>query len=346
MKKVLVTGGCGFLGSHVCEYFKKQGWDVVSYDSMTKYELKRNPYGADAARDYNWAFLEKLNVKLVKADVRKFDELMSQATGCDYIVHTAAQPAVTISAEDPELDFTTNVVGTFNVLNAARKLKIPVATCATIHVYGNEINRSLCEGNSRYLRKPEAIDESYPLLEGKLSPLHASKATGDTYVRTFIDTFGVEAASFRLTGLYGPRQFGGEDHGWVANFAIRAVLGLPMRVFNNGKQVRDILYAVDAAKAFMAFYERRVPGIYNIGSEYRNSISLIECIDLIGELLGKKPVIEFAGERFGDLYYFVCDSNKARKQLGWEAKVTPREGVSELIKWVKAENKIFKYDWR
>lgn len=173
--KVLVTGGCGFLGSHVCEFYIKKGAEVISYDSMTKYELTRTGYAAAEARSYNWKLMETMGVTMVRADVRDVETLMAHAEGCDYIIHTAAHPAMTISWEDPVLDFTTNVAGTFNVLEVARKLKIPVASCATIHVYGNKINESLKEGETRYLRDPETIDESVRTLEGTLTPLHASK---------------------------------------------------------------------------------------------------------------------------------------------------------------------------
>src|SRR3990172_6485254 len=185
-KKVLVTGGCGFLGSHVCEYYIKQGDTVIAYDNMTKHELTRTGFAADEARVHNWNFLKKIGVKLVTADVRDFAVLMKHAKGCDYIIHTAAQPAMTISWEDPRLDAETNVMGTFNVLEAARALKVPVALCATIHVYGNEINKTLKEKRDRYTRKPATIDEGHPTLGGVLTPLHASKAAGDIYTKAYI----------------------------------------------------------------------------------------------------------------------------------------------------------------
>jgi len=340
--KVLVTGGCGFIGSHVCEYFVQQGWDVIAYDNMTKYELKRTGYKVEGAREFNWNFLKKLGVKMLKKDIRIFDDLKKAANGCDYIAHTAAQPAVTISCEDPVLDFTSNLYGTFNVLEVARQYKIPVASCATIHVYGNKINEQVEEGKTRFLRNPAEIDETQPTVEGILTPLHASKRSGDIYVQTYIDTFGLEAASFRLTGLYGPRQFGGEDHGWVANFCIRKQIGWPIVVYGTGKQVRDILFATDVAKAFMAFFKERKPGIYNIGGGSKNAISLVECISLIEEITGEKANVKFDNERHGDLKYFICDAGKALKNLKWQAEVQPKEGVTKLINWVKENIEIFK----
>jgi len=339
--KVFVTGGCGFLGSHVCEYYIRQGADVVSYDNMTKHELLRTGFAAEAARDYNWNFLQGLGVRLVRGDIRNFEEMLDHAQGCDYIVHTAAQPAMTISWENPRLDISTNVLGTFNVLETARRLQIPVASCATIHIYGNGINETLTEDERHYRREPEGIGESHPTLEGKLTPLHASKAAGDIYVKVYIDTYGLTAASFRLTGIYGTRQFGGEDHGWVANFAIRSVLGRPITLFGTGKQVRDIIYATDVCAAFDAFYKTRAAGVYNIGGGPRTAISLLDSLDILAEQNGRRPEVVFAPERHGDLSYFVCDIGRARAALGWTPRILPGEGIEMLLQWIRGNQEIF-----
>jgi CDP-paratose 2-epimerase len=339
--KVLVTGGCGFLGSHVCEYYVRKGAEVVSYDNMTKHELNRTGYKTEAARTYNWNLLKRAGVALLKKDVRNYGQLEKAARGCDFIVHTAAQPAMTISWEDPELDFTTNCWGTFNVLEVARRFRIPVVCCATIHVYGNRINAELTESDTRYLRSPESIDETYPVLQGDLTPLHASKGAVDLYVKTYIDTYGLEAASFRLTGLYGTRQFGGEDHGWVANFSVRAVTDQPVSIFGSGKQVRDILYATDVCEAFDAFYTQRKAGIYNIGGGPKTALSLLECIRIIDRITGKKVLVEHRQDRKGDLRYFVCDILKARQQLGWSPKIMPEQGIQLLIEWIQKNPGLF-----
>lgn len=339
--KVLVTGGCGFLGSHVCEFYARRGDTVISLDSMTKYELQRTGYTTDAAREYNWNFLKTLGVKLVKEDIRNAEALSDHSSGCDYIIHTAAQPAMTLSWEDPVNDFTTNVAGTLNVLESARRHGIPTASCATIHVYGNKLNETLSESETRYTRTPAAIDEGHATLEGTLSPLHASKMAADIYVRTYADVYGVKAASFRLTGIYGPRQLGGEDHGWVANFSIRAILGWPLTIFGTGKQLRDILFVTDVVSAFQSFYENQVPGAYNIGGGEANSISLLECIAMIREICGKELEVKFAPDRFGDLRYFICDIRKAKELLKWSPRVAPRPGVELLISWIRENMNLF-----
>jgi CDP-paratose 2-epimerase len=340
--KILVTGGCGFLGSHVCEYYKKKGAEVIAFDNLTKHELMRTGYDVEGARFYNWNFLKELGVTLIKGDIRNKDSVFEVAKDCDYIIHTAAQPAMTISIEQPELDITTNVIGTFNLLEAARKYKIPIVYCSTIHVYGNKINETIKEGKKRFIRRPAAIDENYPTMQGKLTPLHASKRSAEIYVQTYIDTYGLEAAIFRFTGMYGPRQFGGEDHGWVANFVIRTLLRLPIKIFGTDKQVRDILYVTDAVKAFEAFYKYRKPGIYNIGGGIKNIISLGECLEVIKKLTGIEQNIRFEPARLGDLWYFVCDITKAKRELKWEPKVSNKEGIKKLINWVKENIEIFR----
>ena len=343
--KILVTGGCGFLGSHVCETFIKEGWKVVSYDNMTKHELNRTGFRTEKVRNYNAQILSDMGVEIVKADIRSREELMDHTSGCDFIAHTAAQPAMTISWEDPDLDFTSNVLGTFNVLMAAREHKIPVASCSSVHVYGPWINDTLKEDKTRFTRDPIAISEDdktmNPGKEGLISPLHASKASAEHYVKTFADMFGVKSASFRYTGIYGTRQFGGEDHGWVANFSIRNIMRWPLSIFGTGKQLRDILYAGDAAAAFLAYQKNPVPGTYNIGGGPDNMISLLECIELIDKLSGNKSEVTFGPQRNGDLSYFVCNIDKVTSTLDWQPKVKPEEGVGKLLSWIKENASLF-----
>jgi CDP-paratose 2-epimerase len=340
--KVLVTGGCGFLGYHVCSLFRANGAAVIAYDNLAKHEFARNPYMREAARDHNRRELEKTGVEVAVQDIRDKNTLVEMARGCDFICHTAAQPAMTISWEDPELDFSTNTRGTFNVLEAARLARIPAAVCSSIHTFGPDaINASLREETTRYMREPAAIDENEPLLQGPVTPLHASKRTDEIYVQAYADTFKMPVAAFRLTGIYGPHQFGGEDHGWVANFAIRAVLGLPITIFGTGKQLRDILYASDAAAAFAAFYSRPVAGVYNVGGGVANQISLIESIEVIEQLTGAKADVRFEDGRFGDLRYFTTDYSRMSAATGWTPCIRPQEGIRRLVDWVRRNPDLF-----
>jgi CDP-paratose 2-epimerase len=203
------------------------------------------------------------------------------------------------------------------------------------------VNDELREGETRYTREPPAIAEDAPTMQGWLTPLHASKAAAEQYVRVYAQSFGVRAASFRLTGIYGPRQLGGEDHGWVANFSIRHTIGWPLTIYGSGKQVRDILYASDVAEAFAAWFERGQSGVYNVGGGPAHAISLLECIRLIERTTGRRSEVRFEESRFGDLRYFVCDVSKARRELGWQPRVPPAEGVPRLLAWVGEHRDLF-----
>ncbi len=340
--KVLVTGGCGFLGSNLCLFYRKKGAEVIAYDNLAKHEFSRIPYIKPEARNFNKQLLENAGVKVVVQDVRDFDNLLKCAQGCDYICHTAAQPAMTISWENPVLDFSTNTFGTFNVLEVARKLSIPVAICSSVHTYGpQKINSELTEEKTRYVRNPVTINEDEPLLQGVITPLHASKRSNEIYAQAYIDTYKMDVACFRLTGMYGPNQFGGEDHGWVANFVIRAFLGEPITLFGTGKQLRDILFASDVTEAFDAFYNTRKSGVYVLGGGKQNMISLLESLDLIEKISKTKLKFAFQPERFGDLHYFVADSSRFSKATGWKPKVRPEEGIKKLFDWVKQNERLF-----
>ncbi len=340
--RVLVTGGCGFLGFHLCKFYLEQGWETIAYDNLAKHEFQRIPYLQPEAREFNRAVLIKMGANVVVQDIRDLPMLIKHAQNCNYICHTAAQPAMTISREDPVLDFSTNTAGTFNVLETARILQIPAAVCSSIHVFGpDRINGSLTEGETRYFRHPTVIAEEEPLLQGTVTPLHASKMCNEIYTRSFIDTYGLKAACFRLTGIYGPNQFGGEDHGWVANFSIRTVIKEPITIFGTGKQLRDILFASDVVKAFDLFYAAQAPGVYVLGGGEENMISLLESIDLIAETAGRKSETRFEPERRGDLRYFVSDARAFRRATGWAPTVRPKEGIRKLIEWIKNHEELF-----
>ena len=235
--KVLITGVCGFLGTHVADYFKKKGWDVIGIDNLTDFELKRE-YDVEKSRKHNLEFLESIGAYFYKADCRNVTT--EDFNNLDFIIHCAAQPAMTLAIENPVYDLDNNVCGTVNMLEIARKLKIPFVNCSTIHVYGNKSNNKLMEGNTRFICKDNpATNEKEKILDGDLTPLHVSKRATELYTQTYAENYKMRTASFRLTGMYGERQFGGMDHGWVANFAIRTIMNKPITIFGTDKQVRD-----------------------------------------------------------------------------------------------------------
>ena len=338
--KVLITGGVGFLGSHVAEHFRRQGDSVVVVDNMATHELARTLFDTKASRQHSLDFIKSIGCKFIKDDITvPINKLYMKDV--DYIVHCAAQPAMTIATERPRLDIKTNVLGTFNLLETARQHDIPLVNCSSVHVYGNDINKNLVEQETRFTNTPETFDEDYPILNGDVTPLHASKRAAELYVQAYVETYGLKAATFRLTGMYGPRQFGGMDHGWVANFAIRTIIGRPISLFGTGKQVRDILYASDAARAFDLWYAKGKSETYNIGGGLDNAISLQECIKLIEEITDVDADVSLKDPRFGDLYYFVCDSSKAKRDFKWKPEVSNYEGIRHLTGWIKANRELF-----
>jgi CDP-paratose 2-epimerase len=343
--KILVTGGCGFLGSHVCELFHHQGWEVVAYDNLTKFEYSRAFKNVTEVRDYNLRYLENLGIPVIIEDILNYKMLSKVAQDCDMIAHCAAQPAMTIALEDPMLDFENNVRGTINVLQAAREARAAVVNCSSIHVYGNEhINRHLTfdQESCKHINCPTGYTEEHPLLKGIVTPLHASKLAAEHYVRAYADSYYIPTATFRLTGIYGPRQFGGEDHGWVANFAIRALLGQPLTIFGNDQQVRDILYVRNAAEAFYNWYTSNCPiGTYNLGGGPYCARSIKQVIHEIENLSGCRTSRQMADARKGDLWWFICDSALATKTFHWIPDVFPTEGLFSLISWIQQERHLF-----
>lgn len=337
--RVLITGGCGFLGSHVAEYFRREGDEVTVLDNLARHELALTGYDLIASRNHNLDFIKSIGCEFIKDDVTR-PLKKAHVKEVDYIVHCAAQPAMTLATQNPRFDFETNVLGTFNVINIAQLKDIPMVNCSSIHVYGNDINKNLVEKDTRFTNTPESFDEEYPILNGDMTPLHASKRAAELYVQTYVETYGLRAATFRLTGMYGPRQFGGMDHGWVANFAIRTIMGRPIYLFGTGKQVRDILYASDAARAFGLWFEGGKSEIYNIGGGLDNAISLQECIKLIEKTVDIEAEVSLKAPRFGDLYYFVCDSTKAERDFGWKPEVSNHEGLIHLTEWIKANREL------
>ena len=343
--KILVTGGCGFLGSHVCELFIKKGWRVDAFDNMSKFELMRTGYNVDKARDYNRNFLESIGVQIQKADVRDIYALTECAHSCDYIVHTAAQPAMTVALENPIFDFENNALGTLNVLETGRLLHLPVALCSTIHVYGNGRNNQLCELPTQLMPKRQdsfALKETAKILTGKITPLHVSKHINELYARAYQESYNAKSAVFRLTGFYGPRQLGGEDHGWVANFAIRTACELPIKIFGTDKQVRDILYVTDVAKAFELWHDNGcVSGLYNICGGVSYNTSLKDCLRILAQITGKTQSIEMLPARTGDLWYFSGNHDKATKTFKWQPTITPERGIQELVAWIQENKELF-----
>jgi CDP-paratose 2-epimerase len=341
MPGMLVTGGAGFIGSHAAEYFAARGYSVTVLDNLSRGRLLGR---GDANAEHNWNHLARIpGITLVRGDVRDAATLGPLVAQAEVVLHAAAQTAVTTSVIDPETDFLNNALGTFQVLEAARRAghRPTIVFCSTNKVYGENVNAVEVVEEARRYRFGEThrqgIPETFSIDRCEHTPYGCSKLTGDLYVQDFGHLYGLRAGVFRMSCIYGTRQFGMEDQGWVAWFVIAALSGQPITIFGDGKQVRDVLWIEDLLRAYEAFI-RSDHGveIFNMGGGPGNTLSLHELLEVIGEEAGIHPGIAYAGWRPSDQKVYVSDIRRAREQLGWEPQVSPREGVRRLIAWTRA----------
>lgn len=344
--KVLVTGGAGFIGSHIAERYSREGNDVVVFDNLSRSELLKKPI---KHVDYNRKFLEQFkNVKFIRGDVRKADEIASAAKDADIIFHAAAQTAVTTSVADPGTDFGVNIIGTFNVLEAARKSgnSPSIVYCSTNKVFGDNVNKvSVLEKKDHYEFEPsfgKGIPEDFSIDHCEHTPYGVSKLTSDLYVQDYAHIYGLKTGVFRMSCIYGTRQLGVEDQGWVAWFVIATLLGKPLTVYGDGKQVRDVLFVSDLVELYDRFLKSSLKqGVFNTGGGPKNTLSLLQLLDLLEKLTGKRSKLSYSGWRPSDQKVFIADISHAKKALGWEPQVSPEEGVGRLVEWAKANTDIF-----
>lgn len=348
--KILVTGGAGFVGSHAAEYYANKGDEVIVFDNLSRAELLG--YEISNAM-YNWNCLKRYEkIELVKGDIRDAEMIKDAAKGVDVIIHTAAQTAVTTSLEDPRTDFEINAIGTFNVLEAARSSKNNpcVIFCSTNKVYGDNVNKiAVVEREKRYEFADEkykkGIPEDFPTDLCEHTPYGASKFAADVYVQDYAERGEIDAAVFRMSCIYGTRQFGVEDQGWVAWFTIATLLNKPITIFGDGEQVRDVLYISDLVKAFDAFVQKRDSirhGVYNIGGGIENTLSLLELLDILEKQTGIKNNIKYDSWRLSDQKIYVSDISNVQNQLRWKPNITVEEGINKLVSWVQENKKLFR----
>ncbi|MEW5801674.1 MAG: SDR family NAD(P)-dependent oxidoreductase [bacterium] len=330
---VMITGGCGFIGTNLAHRLLKSGKSVLIYDNLSR---------PDGERNAQWLCDEYGKKVLVKvADVRNRCALREAVQHAGHIFHLAAQVAVTANRQNPVQDFEVDVQGTINLLEELRTVKNPpfLFYTSTNKVYGslNSINLRKC--STRYepadpLTKERGINEDYPL--SFRTPYGSSKGAAEQYVLDYARTYHLPAVVFRMSCIYGPRQFG--HQGWVARFLIQALKKQPITLFGDGRQVRDILFVEDLIEAFllaMAHMKKLSGKVFNVGGGTQNCLSLLELIDLITEIHQNKPVCLFSRWRVGDPWYYVTDTTRFRKATGWYPKVGVRQGVESLNTWLR-----------
>ncbi len=338
--KWIITGGAGFFGCHAAARFHEAGHQVVVVDNLSR-------PGADA----NLAWLQSRGVTdFVRADVRDAEAmrvLLGRHGDADAVLHLAAQVAVTTSVRDPRADFEINALGTFNVLEAVRSAaggRPAVLYSSTNKVYGNLDHVRVMEGGERYAYedRPYGVDETEPL--DFHSPYGCSKGAGDQYVRDYARIYGLKTVTFRQSCIYGTRQFGIEDQGWIAWFCVAATLDKPFTIFGDGKQIRDTLWVGDLVDAYERALDRidAVSGeIFNVGGGPTNTLSLLELVAMLEAATGRQLDPPHADWRPGDQRVFVADVRKAGRLLGWRPTVGPAEGVARLLEWIGDNRHLF-----
>ncbi|MGA9192202.1 MAG: SDR family NAD(P)-dependent oxidoreductase [Anaerolineales bacterium] len=339
--KTLITGGAGFIGSNTANRMLEDGESVVILDNLSRPGSEKN---------LAWLQSNFPEVEFVKADVRNAGDLtaaLSAHAPFDALIHLAAQVAVTTSVDDPRLDFDINALGTLNLLESVRSLGLDPAILftSTNKVYGEMLDQAVVEEATRYRYADleHGISELAPL--DFHSPYGCSKGTADQYVHDYHRIFGLRTIVFRNSCIYGPRQFGIEDQGWLAWFVIAARLGHPITIYGDGKQVRDVLFVDDLIRAMRAAIENidaTAGQVYNMGGGVSNSLSVWrEFGPMLEKLLGASIDVDFRDWRPGDQKIYISDVRKAQETFGWSPRVDAQDGVRRLFEWVDANPELF-----
>lgn len=334
-RPVVITGGAGFLGANIADRLLAEGTPVVVLDNLSRPGVERN---------LDW--LESRHGHLVTAvvdDIREPGTVEDVLQGAGAVLHLAAQVAVTTSLEDPIADFEINARGTLNILEALRwqDSPPPLLYASTNKVYGKLLGaEALARRGKRWEPRDEALrrgcGEATPL--DFYSPYGCSKGVADQYVLDYARVFGLTTVVFRMSCLYGPRQFGTEDQGWIAHFLIRALEGQPITLFGDGRQVRDALYVDDAVEAWVVALraaERLKGRAFNLGGGPANTVSLLELVERLEPLAGRSPEIRFAPARPGDQLWYVSDTSAFEAATGWRPRVGLGEGLDRLAGWLR-----------
>jgi CDP-paratose 2-epimerase len=338
--KTIITGGAGFIGSNAASRYLRRGHQVVVIDNLAR---------EGVAENLEWLHSLGGSLEFHQIDIRDAGDLsrvFREHRDAGQVLHLAAQVAVTTSVRDPREDFEINAHGTFNVLEAVRQsnMKAPLIYSSTNKVYGEMTSVGVTERNGRYDYQslPTGVSEEHNL--DFHSPYGCSKGSADQYVIDYHRIYGLRSIVFRQSCIYGYRQFGAEDQGWVAWFMIASQLGRPITIYGDGKQVRDILFIDDLLDAYDAAFaapERAAGHAFNIGGGVANVVSLRELLAFIEQRSGAKIRAGSADWRPGDQKVFISDIRRARAVLGWSPKIDVPQGLSLLYDWIEKNRELF-----
>lgn len=339
MNRILITGGAGFIGSNAAVFFSRKGWDVMVLDDLSRRGSRANLAWLSQKTNLRFEQVDVRNVAATENVVRDFRP--------DVLLHLAGQVAVTTSVKNPRTDFEINALGTFNMLEAVRAHtpECFFINISTNKVYGEMPGVVVTEGPKRYeYRDIEGISEVQPLAFH--SPYGCSKGVADQYTIDYARIYGLRTVTLRQSCIYGPRQMGIEDQGWVAWFIIAALLERPITIYGNGKQIRDVLHVDDLVRCYEQMIEIQPvvkEHVFNIGGGSENTLSLRELVALLEVNMGKKLNLEWSSWRSGDQRIFVSNIDRAKRLLDWKPLISAPEGVSSLIDWVSRNKDLF--DW-
>jgi CDP-paratose 2-epimerase len=336
---VIVTGGAGFIGSNVSAAFLRDGHRVTIFDGLTRPGSERNLEWLQSQAPPD-------ALRFVRGDVRDAELVRSVVAGRDVhiVFHFAAQTAVTTSLVDPRDDLEINVIGTHNVLEGVRASAALIPPMlffsSTNKVYGSLLHHDIAETPMRYrFADPDldrfGIDERERL--DFHSPYGCSKGAADQYVHDYARIYGLRTVVFRMSCVYGPRQFGTEDQGWLAHFMLALAGGKALTIYGNGKQVRDVLFVEDLVRAFKLaalHIESTAGNVYNIGGGSANSMSICHELQPRLELLAHRSLdITLDDWRPGDQPVYISDTRKAERDFGWQPAIGIDEGLARLWGW-------------
>ena len=329
----MITGGAGFIGVNAAEAFIRDGWRVILFDNLSR-----------KGTELNLRYLRQkypAECEFVLGDTRyDYFSLLHTVARAELVLHLAAQVAVTTSIVRPIEDFEINARGSFNVLEAVRESgnKPLVIYSSTNKVYGGMPDVVCVKEATRYRFRdfPDGIAEDRPL--DFHSPYGCSKGAADQYVHDYSRIYGIPTVVFRQSCIYGQRQFGVEDQGWVAWFSIAALLNRPITIYGDGLQVRDLLHVDDLVAAYKSAASdpaRAAGKIFNMGGGPARTLSLVELLAFLEKRLGKKIPVSYAEPRAGDQPVFVADIRRAERELEWRPKIDPLPGIEMLLTWIE-----------
>ena len=338
--KILITGGCGFLGSNLTSRAIKLGYEVIVFDNLFR-----------EGSSYNLQWLKGLGpFEYCYGDIRNYNDVYGAINKYkpDFIFHVAGQVAMTTSIANPRLDFEINALGTHNLLESIRLCapECGIIYSSTNKVYGDLEQYTYLETEKRYVcnEMPNGFDESV-LLDFR-SPYGCSKGTADQYVLDYSRVFGLKTVVLRHSSMYGGRQYATYDQGWIGWFCEVAlkiknhILKDPFTISGNGKQVRDVLHAEDMIDLYYSIAQNidTIKGqVFNIGGGINNSLSLLELFDLLENELDVKLSYDILPVRKSDQKVFVADINKIKKYCGWQPKVDALSGIRQMLEWVETK---------